>query len=70
MARSQHKDSAGSQFFICVADSTFLDGQYTIWGKVVNGMDAADKIVALQRDNNDNPIKNAKMNKVYVKEVQ
>ena len=69
MARSQHKDSAGSQFFICVADSTFLDGQYTVWGEVVNGMDVADKIVALNRDHNDNPIKPAKMNKVYVKEV-
>ena len=69
MARSQSINSAGSQFFICVADSTFLDGQYTVWGEVISGMDVADKIVALDRDYNDNPIKPAKMNKVYIKEV-
>ena len=69
MARSQHPDSAGSQFFICVADCPFLDGQYTVWGNVINGMDVADKIVALQRDHNDNPIVNSTMNKVYIKEV-
>ena len=70
MARSQHPDSAGSQFFICVADAPHLDGEYTIWGEVVNGMDVADKIVALKRDHNDNPIENSTMNKVYVKEVE
>ena len=69
MARSQHKDSAGSQFFICVANVPYLDGQYTVWGEVISGMDVADKIVALDRDYNDNPIKPAKMNKVYIKEV-
>ena len=67
MARSQHPDSAGSQFFICVADSTFLDGQYTVWGEVVSGMDVVDKIVSLRRDANDNPLEPARMNKVYVK---
>ena len=69
MARSQSINSAGSQFFICVADSPFLDGQYTVWGEVVNGMDTVDKIVALNRDNNDNPFENSIMNKVYIKEV-
>ena len=69
MARSQHKDSAGSQFFICVANVPYLDGQYTVWGEVISGMDVADKIVALDRDYNDNPIKPAKMKKVYIKEV-
>ena len=69
MARSQSINSAGSQFFICVADSTFLDRQYTVWGEVVNGMDAVDKIVALKRDRNDNPLEPARMNKVYVKTV-
>ena len=69
MARSQHKDSAGSQFFICVANVPYLDGQYTVWGEVISGMDVADKIVALDRDYNDNPIKPTKMNKVYIKEV-
>ncbi len=45
MARSRNVDSAGSQFFICVADAPSLDGQYTIFGHVVRGMDVADEIV-------------------------
>ncbi|WP_300365885.1 peptidylprolyl isomerase [Brachyspira sp.] len=69
MARGQSVNSAGSQFFICVADSPFLDRQYTVWGEVVSGMEVADKIVALKRDANDNPIQSAKMNRVYVKAV-
>ena len=44
MARAQSPDSADSQFFICFADARFLDGQYTVWGKVISGMDAVDKI--------------------------
>ncbi len=55
MARSGHPDSAGSQFFICVADAPFLDGKYTVFGEVVTGMEVADKIVAQPRDGNDNP---------------
>lgn len=55
MARSQDPNSAGSQFFICVADSTFLDRQYTAFGKVVRGLEVADKIVGAQRDKSDNP---------------
>lgn len=70
MARGQSINSAGSQFFICVADSPFLDKQYTVWGEVVSGMDIADKIVAMPRDASDNPIKPVKMNKVYVKSVE
>ncbi len=50
MARSQDPDSAGSQFFIVTADSTFLDRQYTVFGEVTEGMDIADKIVNLERD--------------------
>lgn len=46
MARSQFPDSAGSQFFICVADSTFLDGQYAAFGRVLSGMEVADEIVS------------------------
>ncbi|PYQ20483.1 MAG: peptidylprolyl isomerase, partial [Acidobacteria bacterium] len=45
MARSNEPDSAGSQFFICVKDSPFLDRQYTAFGRVVRGMEVADKIV-------------------------
>lgn len=44
MARSQEPNSANSQFFICLADSSFLNGQYTVLGEVVSGMDVADKI--------------------------
>jgi peptidyl-prolyl cis-trans isomerase B (cyclophilin B) len=55
MARAQDPNSAGSQFFIVVADSTFLDKQYTAFGKVVRGIEVADKIVASPRDGRDNP---------------
>jgi peptidyl-prolyl cis-trans isomerase B (cyclophilin B) len=55
MARSTHPDSAGSQFFICVADASFLDRQYTVFGEVVKGMEVVDKIVSQPRDGNDNP---------------
>ena len=55
MARAASPDSAGSQFFICVQDSFFLDRQYTAFGRVVRGMDVADKIVSAPRDGRDNP---------------
>ena len=55
MARSQDPNSAGSQFFIVVKDSHFLDNQYTAFGKVVSGMDVVDKIVDVPRDSGDNP---------------
>ena len=44
MARTQDPNSADSQFFIVFDDATFLDGQYTVWGKVISGMEAVDKI--------------------------
>jgi len=44
MARASDPDSADSQFFICFADAPWLDGQYTIWGKVVSGMEFVDQI--------------------------
>jgi len=56
MARTPDPDSAGSQFFIVVKDSTFLDHQYTVFGHVIKGMDIADKIVNLPRDKSDNPL--------------
>jgi peptidyl-prolyl cis-trans isomerase B (cyclophilin B) len=49
-ARAQDPNSAGSQFFICVEDSAFLDRQYTAFGRVVRGMEVADKIVSEPRD--------------------
>ncbi len=55
MARAQDPDSAGSQFFIVVQDSFFLDNQYTVFGEVVSGMEVADKIVNMPRDGRDNP---------------
>ncbi|MDI6728845.1 MAG: peptidylprolyl isomerase [Thermodesulfovibrionales bacterium] len=61
MARAAHPDSAGSQFFICVADSFFLDRQYTVFGEVVSGMEVADKIVSQQRDRMDNPVERIEM---------
>jgi peptidylprolyl isomerase len=44
MARAQDPDSADSQFFICFAPAEYLDGQYTIWGHVIEGMEFVDKI--------------------------
>ena len=55
MARSSDPDSAGSQFFIVLNDSRFLDNQYTVFGRVVNGMDVVDKIAALPTIQNDQP---------------
>ena len=44
MARAQSPDSGDSQFFICFGDTTFLDRQYTVWGRVVDGMENVDKL--------------------------
>jgi cyclophilin family peptidyl-prolyl cis-trans isomerase len=52
MARSQDPNSANSQFFICLKDSSFLDRQYTVFGKVIEGMDLVDKIKKGDSDNN------------------
>ncbi len=67
MARSASPDSAGSQFFICVADAPFLDGKYTVFGEVVSGMEAADKIVSQKRDARDNPDERTEMTVEIVK---
>lgn len=55
MARSANPNSAGSQFFICAADVSHLDGQYTVFGEVVSGLDVIEKIVNEPRDRMDNP---------------
>jgi len=52
MARASDPNSADSQFFICFAPSPFLDGQYTVWGHVVSGMEFVDKIKAGSQYNN------------------
>ena len=61
MARSQDINSAGSQFFICVADAHFLDNNYTVFGKVLKGMDIVDQIVNSPRDQSDNPLERIEM---------
>jgi len=59
MARAQDPDSADSQFFICFKESSFLNGQYTAWGQVIEGMEFVDKIKKGSGDNGmvDNPDK-------------
>lgn len=64
MARSQSNNSASSQFFICHADSTFLDGDYAAFGAVISGMDVVDKIANVATDSNDKPKQTQKMKSV------
>lgn len=66
MARSNNPDSAGSQFFIMVADSPHLDDDYAAFGKVTEGMDAVDEIVNLETGANDRPKDVPTMKKVTV----
>ena len=61
MARAQNPDSAGSQFFICLADAPSLNNKYTVFGEVVSGMDVVDKIVSQPRDAKDNPLEKVEM---------
>ncbi|HDR04174.1 MAG TPA: peptidylprolyl isomerase, partial [Candidatus Marinimicrobia bacterium] len=56
MARAQDPNSAGSQFFICAGPIPHLDGKYTVFGKVVEGLEVIEKIVSQPRDKNDNPL--------------
>lgn len=60
-ARAQDPNSASSQFFICVDDAPFLDGNYTVYGSVVSGMDVVDKVVNSPRDKKDNPLEKIEM---------
>ncbi len=69
MARSSDPDSAGSQFFIVTSDSTFLDREYTVFGQVLIGMEVADKIVNLPRDDNDCPLQESKMIQVTISDA-
>lgn len=64
MARSARPDSAGSQFFIMVERAPHLDGQYAAFGKVIEGMEEADRIVSVKRDYNDRPREDQRMKKV------
>lgn len=66
MARAMHPDSAGSQFFIMVADAPHLDGDYAAFGKVIEGIEEADRIVNVRRDMGDKPLRDEVMQKVTV----
>ncbi|MFJ8511969.1 peptidylprolyl isomerase [Lysinibacillus xylanilyticus] len=66
MARSQDPNSAGSQFFIMVNEASHLDGEYAAFGKVIEGMETVDAIVAAERDGADKPLKDQQMKKVEV----
>lgn len=70
MARAQDPNSAGSQFFLMVADSPHLDGQYAAFGKLIEGIDVAQKIVAVKRDFSDKPKEEQKMAKVTLDEIK
>lgn len=66
MARANHPNSAGSQFFIMVEDAPHLDGQYAAFGKVLEGMEFADAIVATKTDFRDRPYEDQVMEEVTV----
>jgi len=66
MARANDPDSAGSQFFIMVADAPHLDGQYAAFGKVIEGGETAEKIVKAKKDFKDKPYEDQIMEKVTV----
>lgn len=65
MARSQDPNSASSQFFICQADSFFLDGDYAAFGRVLEGMDEVDRIAKLPKNAQDRPDSPPVMKEVY-----
>ncbi len=65
IARSEAPDSAGSQFFIMVADAPHLDGEYAGFGKVIEGMDVVDEIVSVERDG-EKPLKEQKIKDIIV----
>jgi peptidyl-prolyl cis-trans isomerase B (cyclophilin B) len=66
MARSTNPNSAGSQFFIMVANSPHLDGQYAAFGQVIEGMEEVDRIVSVSRNRQDRPDQNEIMVEVHV----
>ena len=64
MARAQHPDSAGSQFFVMHEDANYLDGAYAAFGKVIEGMDVVDEIATTKTDWHDRPYETQKMKQV------
>ena len=70
MARSNDPNSASSQFFIVVADSPFLDRNYTVFGQVTKGMDIADTIVAAPKGANDRPNNPTTIDKIVIRDAR
>ena len=68
MARAMDPDSAGSQFFIMVADAPHLDGQYAAFGLVTEGLETADAIVSVKRDFRDKPLAEQKIKTIRVED--
>lgn len=66
MARAMAYDSAGSQFFICHADSQFLDGPYAAFGKVIEGMDVVDAIASVKTNSQDKPLQDQVIDSIRV----
>jgi peptidyl-prolyl cis-trans isomerase B (cyclophilin B) len=68
MARSQDPNSAGSQFFIMHANAPFLDGQYTIFGETIDGIEVVDRIVSVSRNSSDRPLQDQMILEVLVEQ--
>ncbi len=68
MARTADPNSASSQFFIMAAKSPHLDGQYAAFGKVIEGIEEVDRIVAVKRDFRDKPLEDQRMKRVIVEQ--
>ena len=61
MARTNDPNSASSQFFVCHDNANFLDNNYTVFGKVIDGLDIIDQIANVAKDQNDNPLERVEM---------
>lgn len=69
MARSSDPNSAGSQFFICVVPTPHLDGQYSVFGQITDGIDVVDTIVNVPKDMRDNPLEPVVIKSVLIANV-
>ena len=67
MARTNDPNSASSQFFVCHGDPSFLDNNYTVFGKVIQGLEVIDSIANVEKDINDNPLEKIEMTVKMVK---